>query len=99
MADLDPHDPRNPRVPINCPRCAVSLTYLGTFPEPTRAWPWEDLSRQILAPDNTHVYACIDHGQFWLTNAVELKAAPKDHTSLPGSDVVAGGFERLLRKL
>ena len=79
MPDLNPHDPRNPRISVRCPRCALSLTYLGTFPQPSRAWPWEDLSRQIFAADNTHVYACIDHGRFWLTNALGLKPAPKDH--------------------
>ena len=88
MPDLNPHDPRNPRIQLSCPRCALSLTYLGTFPEPTRAWPWEELSQQILSADNTHVYACIEHGRFWLNDAVGLKAEQRPEKSQLGNTSV-----------
>ena len=92
MNQLSPRDPRNPRIPVNCPRCAVGMTYLGTFPKSPKADPWASPLEAFTDPANTHVYRCITHGRFWLNAAVGLKAARKrgNVTENVGDDQLAG---------
>ena len=63
MGLLDPNDPKNPHLPMNCPLCGTALAYLGTLTIESRDPPTEPMEFV-----DVHVYRCLDHGMFRLAN-------------------------------
>ena len=63
MGLLDPNDPKNPHLPMNCPLCGTALAYLGTLTIESRDPPTEPTEFV-----DVYVYRCLDHGMFRLAN-------------------------------
>jgi hypothetical protein len=61
MGLLDPHDPKNPQLPLNCPRCVMPLAYLGTLTPDSRDGTAEPTA-------DVHIYRCREHAVFRLTS-------------------------------
>ena len=60
MGLLDPKDPKNPHLPLNCQFCGTALAYLGTL---TRAPQYGAAD-----PVDVHLYRCREHGIFRQTS-------------------------------